>query len=126
MRAETCCRSQPRDRQEIHRLQREMANRMQLYASIASIRQSHPSVPSLQHVRLPNDSSKISRAPAASLLPALLRSKSWRFEIVFKANGDFFTNRERSSVCYLKLLLLSRTSRKVKDAKNIRIASDTM
>ena len=26
----------------------------------------------------------------------------------------------------MKLLLLSRTSRKVKDAKNIRIASDTM
>jgi len=43
-----------------------------------------------------------------------------------KANGGSLTNRERSSVGYLKLLLLSRTSRKVKDAKNIRIARDTI
>ena len=43
-----------------------------------------------------------------------------------KVSGGSLTNRERSSVGYLKLLLLSRTSRKVKDAKNIRIASDTM
>src|SRR3989475_12534105 len=43
-----------------------------------------------------------------------------------KANGGSLTNRERSSVGYLKLLLLSRTSRKVKEAKNIRTARDTI
>src|SRR5438132_1902783 len=126
MRAETCGRSQPRDRQEIHRLQRKMANRMQFYASTASIRPSHASVPSMQYLRLPNDSSKIQRTPTAGLLSELLRSKSWRYEILAQANGGSLTNRERSSAGYLKLLLLSRTSRKVKDAKNIRIASDTM
>src|SRR6266849_5206897 len=126
MRAETCGRSQPRDRQEIHRLQRKMANRMQFYASTASIRQSHTSVPTLQRLWLSDDPSQIERTPAASLLPALLRDKSWSREILFRGNGGSSTNREWGSVGYLKLLLLSRTSKKVKDAKNIRITSDTM
>lgn len=126
MRAETFSRSQPWDRQEIHRLYREMANWVQLFATIASIRQSHPSVQAVQYLRLPNDSSKIKRTPPTSLLPALLLNKSWRCEIVFQANRGSLANRGRSSVGYLKLLLLSRTSKKVKDAKNIRIARDAM
>src|SRR5947209_2967972 len=126
MRAETCGCPQPRDRQEIHRLQWKVANWMRFHASIAPARQSHPSNTPLQCLWFPNDSSQIQRTSASSLVPTLLRNKSYRREAIFETDRDSLTNSERNSVGYLKVLLLSRTSRKVREAKNIRITSDTM
>src|SRR5438876_7303582 len=126
MQDETCCRSQSREWQKIHRLQRQMANRMQFYSSIASIRQSYALEAPLQCLWISDGPSEVKRTSTASLVSTLLCNESQRSEARFQQEQDSHTNTSGSSRCYLKLLLLSRTRRKVRDAKNIKITSDTM